>query len=131
VKDNRLLYAFIGLTLTGTIFIFLQALILTVAGVKQGNNVHRNIIKGLLYADIIQFFNRVPLGRILGRLSKDLKELDEVITAIFCSSITSLFKILSCIIITIYTSTPYAIVPIIIVAILFIKVRSVYINSQN
>ena len=101
------------------------------AGAKQGNNVHRNIIKGLLYADIIQFFNRVPLGRILSRLSKDLKELDEVITATFCSSIASIFKILSCIVITIYTSTPYTIIPIIIVAILFTKVRSVYIDSQN
>ena len=117
--------------MSGTTFIFLQALILTVAGVKQGNNVHRNIIKGLLYADIIKFFNRVPLGRILSHLSKDLNELDEVITATFCSSITSIFKIISCIVITIYTSTPYTIIPIIVVAILFTKVRSVYINSQN
>jgi ABC-type multidrug transport system fused ATPase/permease subunit len=75
-RDNRLFYIFAGLTLSSNIFIFLQALVLTFAGVRQGRNVHNNIIKGLLYADLIRFFNRVPLGRILNRLNKDLKELD-------------------------------------------------------
>jgi ATP-binding cassette, subfamily C (CFTR/MRP), member 1 len=71
--NRTLLYVFIGLTLSATVFIFLQALILTFTGVKQGQRVHSNIIKGLIYANLNKFFNRVPLGRIINRLSKDLK----------------------------------------------------------
>lgn len=130
-RDNRLFYIFAGLTLSSNIFIFLQALVLTFAGVRQGRNVHNNIIKGLLYADLIRFFNRVPLGRILNRLNKDLKELDEVISNTFCSFFTSGFKVMAAIFISIYTSTPYALIPVVIVLIIFIKIRKVYISTQN
>ena len=92
---------------------------------------HNNIIKGLLYANLIKFFNRVPLGRIMSRLSKDLKELDEVISSTFCSSLTCGFKILAAIFISVYTSTPYAIIPVVFVFIVFMKLTKVYITAQN
>jgi hypothetical protein len=47
------------------------------SGVRQGKIAHQNMIKGLLYASIPKFFDRVPTGRILNRTSKDLKEIDE------------------------------------------------------
>lgn len=130
-RDNKLFYIFVGLTLSSNVFIFFQALLLTFAGVRQGRNVHNNIIKGLLYADLIRFFNRVPLGRILNRLNKDLKELDEVITNTFCSFFTSGFKVFAAIFICIYSSTPYALIPVVLVLIIFIKIRKTYISTQN
>jgi ABC-type multidrug transport system fused ATPase/permease subunit len=93
--------------------------------------VHNNIIKGLLYASLTNFFNRVPVGRILNRLGKDLKELDESIAPNFSSFLISFFRILSAVFICIYTSTPYALIPIAFVAVIFIKVRIFYLNGQN
>lgn len=57
--------------------------------------------------------------------------MDEVISNTFCSSITTGCKILSAIVISIYTSTPYTLIPVAIVAIIFVKIRGVYIASQN
>lgn len=88
-------------------------------------------MKGLLYANLTNFFNRVPLGRILNRLSRDLKELDEVISVTFCSSLTTGFKIIASLFISIYTSTPYALIPIAVVIVIFMKVRKLYISTQN
>jgi hypothetical protein len=35
--------------------------------------VHKSMIKGLLYASLSNFYNRVPVGRIINRLTKDLR----------------------------------------------------------
>jgi hypothetical protein len=43
----------------------------------------------------------------------------------------SFFRILSAIFIAIYTSTPFAVIPIVLVAIIFIKVRFFYLAAQN
>lgn len=91
---------------------------------------HNNIVKGLLYASLSDFFNRVPVGRILNRLGKDLKELDEAIAPKFSSFLICLFRIFSAVFICIYTSTPYALIPIAIVAVVFIRVRIFYLNGQ-
>lgn len=51
----------------------LRAYILILSGVKQGRIIHKKTIKALLYASLTKFYNRVPMGRILNRLSKDLR----------------------------------------------------------
>lgn len=43
------------------------------SGAKQGQAVHRSMIKALLYASLGKFYNRVPIGRIVNRLTKDLR----------------------------------------------------------
>jgi len=40
---------------------------------QQGMTVHKSMIKGLLYASLSNFYNRVPVGRIINRLTKDLR----------------------------------------------------------
>jgi ATP-binding cassette, subfamily C (CFTR/MRP), member 1 len=129
-SNMRNLYIFIALTFSANLFIFLEAIVLLLSGVRQGREVHNNIVKGLLYASLTDFFNRVPVGRILNRLGKDLKELDESIAPNFSSFLISLFRILSAVFICIYTSTPYALIPIVLVAVVFIRVRIFYLKGQ-
>jgi ABC-type multidrug transport system fused ATPase/permease subunit len=50
-----------------------RAYILVTGGIKQGRTIHKKVIKALLYASITTFYNRVPVGRILNRMSKDLR----------------------------------------------------------
>lgn len=40
---------------------------------SQGKKVHDKLMKSLLYASLSNFFNRVPIGRIVNRLTKDLR----------------------------------------------------------
>ncbi len=70
------LYIYIALTVTSDLFIFFRAYKLVISGARQGQTVHKKMMKALLYASLGNFFNRVPVGRIINRLTKDLRELD-------------------------------------------------------
>ena len=61
-----------GLNGLAIAFIFVANTVLAVAAAKQGTVAHHSMIKGLLYAGLSDFYNRVPKGRILNRLTKDL-----------------------------------------------------------
>lgn len=67
------LWLFAGFSIGSAFFAFFRALTLVFSGVKQGGIAHKKMIKGLLYASIPEFFDRVPVGRILNRVSKDLR----------------------------------------------------------
>lgn len=62
-----------ALAVGATLFSSTRAMILVSSGLRQGRILHKKMIKSLLYAGIIRFYNRVPIGRILNRLSKDLR----------------------------------------------------------
>jgi len=51
----------------------IRAYTLITGGIKLGATSHKKIIKSLLYAPLMKFYNRVPLGRIVNRLTKDLR----------------------------------------------------------
>lgn len=70
------LYIFIGLHVSAIFFLFVTAMIVIYSGTRQSTNVHKEMIKHLLYASLGNFYNRVPTGRIVNRLTKDLRELD-------------------------------------------------------
>jgi ATP-binding cassette subfamily C (CFTR/MRP) protein 1 len=62
-----------GFTILSGIFAASRAMILIFSGIKQGSIAHKKMMKGLMYASIPEFFDRVPTGRILNRVSKDLR----------------------------------------------------------
>ncbi len=72
-KGNEYLYIFLGLSVTSSLFMLVRAYVLVIGGIKCGGRVHKKITKALLYASLTNFYNRVPLGRIVNRLSKDLR----------------------------------------------------------
>ena len=75
-KSQIYLHLYLGFAIIASMFSGIRALILVVSGIRQGRLVHKKMIKSLLYASIPRFYNRVPVGRILNRLSKDLREVD-------------------------------------------------------
>lgn len=70
------LYLYVGLSVGASFFILFRAYKLVMSSASQGYTVHKKMIKALLYASLGDFFNRVPAGRIINRLTKDLRELD-------------------------------------------------------
>jgi ABC-type multidrug transport system fused ATPase/permease subunit len=53
-----------------------RAYTLVIGGIKLGSTTHKKIIKALLYTSLNDFYNRVPTGRIINRLTKDMREVD-------------------------------------------------------
>lgn len=102
---------------------FLRAYTLVLSGFKQGEKVHKKIVQSLLYANLNEFYLRVPVGRIMNRLTKDLRELDETIGSAMGNFLTNLFSLLGTLSICIYGSTPYMIIPVVIVIFLCNKLR--------
>ena len=67
------LYLFMGLSAFGVVSIYVLNRAVVIALARQSREVHSKMIKGLLYASLSNFFNRVPTGRIMNRLTKDLR----------------------------------------------------------
>lgn len=86
--------------------------------------------KALLYASLGNFFNRVPIGRITNRLTKDLRELDEVIGFKLGNVLLSFFRLLGDLAVCVYGSTPLMLLPILFVTFLCQRVRTYYMKTQ-
>ena len=76
------------------------------------------MMKSLLYASLSNFFNRVPVGRVVNRLTKDLREIDEDIVDAMSWFVVSFFELLSTLVICIYASSVFAIIPMIIIGLI-------------
>ncbi len=72
-QGNEYLYIFLALSISSSIFMLIRAYTLVIGGIKCGTTVHKKITKALLYASLNKFYNRVPLGRIINRLTKDMR----------------------------------------------------------
>jgi ABC-type multidrug transport system fused ATPase/permease subunit len=106
-------------------------LTLVFSGIRQGTVVHKKMIQGLLYASIPEFFDRVPTGRILNRVSKDLRELDEVIGFTVGGFMMSSFMLVGILTICVYASTVYVIIPIILFLVMNYYLKAYYMKSQR
>jgi len=102
-----------------------------ISGAHQSMTVHKGMIKGLLYASLSNFYNRVPVGRIINRLSKDLTDLDETLYDNLSYTLVTGFQILSTFAICIYASSIFAIIPMLIVGYLSIRLRRYYLKTQR
>lgn len=131
VNSEWHIYLYMGLATVASFSSAIRAYILVSSGVRQGRIVHRGMIKSLLYASLVQFYNRVPVGRILNRLSKDLRELDEAIGYAVGNLLVSLFRLLAGIAMCFYASTPLIAIPCFLVGYLCMKINTYYLNAQR
>jgi ATP-binding cassette, subfamily C (CFTR/MRP), member 1 len=120
-----------SLSIFSNLFIFFRAYTLVLSGARQGEKVHKSMMKSLLYASLGNFYNRIPIGRIINRLTKDLRELDEVIGFSIGNLLVCFFNLLSTLTICIYGSTILIIIPIVIVLLISNRVRLFYMKTQR
>jgi ATP-binding cassette, subfamily C (CFTR/MRP), member 1 len=122
------LYLYIGLGLSSMIFLFIQTYSLVVSSVHQGGKVHSSILKQLLYSSYTNFFNRVPMGRILNRLGKDIRQLDETIGLSLSTCLLYFFQFLSGIILMVYSSSAYVLIPVAVICFIFYLLRRYFVT---
>lgn len=75
--------------------------------VECSENIHRSMIKSVIRAPINLFFDRVPVGRILNRFSKDLNLVDISMADTLIRYVTTIFQLIADIIICVYGGTYY------------------------
>ena len=72
-RAQSYLHLYLVFAVLASFFSGARAFILVGSGIRLGRIIQKKMMKSLLYASITKFYNRVPIGRILNRLSKDLK----------------------------------------------------------
>lgn len=93
---------------------FLRNLLVAYTSPKMSNRIHEAMISNLLFASLNEFFDRVPLGRIFNRLSKDLNSVDSNIPSFFQNALVFVFFLLTNTIIILYVAPIYIFLPVII-----------------
>lgn len=111
------------------LFILVHTIINAISSAKQSKFVHDKVTKSLLYASLSNFFNRVPVGRILNRLTRDLREVDEDIADAMSWVIISFFELLSTLTICIYASSVFAVIPMVIIGLISNEFRKYYMKA--
>jgi ATP-binding cassette subfamily C (CFTR/MRP) protein 1 len=112
-SDSYYLNYYIIIGVFYAFFAFIRALILAFASPKMSAFIHESMITNLLFSPLNEFFDRVPLGRILNRLSKDLNSVDANLSVFLSNALAFIFFLLTSLIIIMYCSSIWIFVPII------------------
>ena len=75
-KDHFYLSIYLTLALTYGFFSLLRAAFLCCKNIQVSRKLHYLMMRSLFLSSLNEFFERVPTGRILNRLSKDLAVVD-------------------------------------------------------
>ena len=112
-------------------FAFFRALVFAFSNVKMSSYIHKEMISNLLFSSLNEFFDRVPLGRILNRLSKDLNAVDSNFPSVFGNVLVFSFLLLGNIIVIVYCSVVWVLIPILIYLISCYYLKSYYMKPQR
>lgn len=113
------------------IFAFIRAVICLSGSVRESRITHREMISALIFAPLNEFFERVPLGRILNIVSKDLQVLDAEIGYTIGSFMVYVFSTIGDTSLCVYSSSIYVLIPIFLFLFICKVMRSYYMNAQR
>lgn len=113
------------------IFAFFRAFIFSFSNVRMSKHMHKEMISNLLFSSLNEFFDRVPLGRILNRLSKDLNVVDANFPSVTGNVLVFLFFLIGNTIIIVYCSTVWVLFPILIYVVCCYYLKNYYMKPQR
>ncbi len=99
--------------------------------ISAARKIHRDMAINILYAPLNEFFDRVPIGRIINRFSKDLVNIDERIGFTLNSFFVCFFFFLGDLLICVYTTTIYMLGAVVLFAFGAIYVQKLYMNVNR
>jgi ABC-type multidrug transport system fused ATPase/permease subunit len=91
------------------LFVAIRASILYYSAFITSRKIHQNMVSCLLFAPLNEFFDRIPLGRILNRFTKDIDCMDNEIMWAYTFLSLAIMNIINTTIINMYSSTIYSI----------------------
>lgn len=91
-----------------------RAAMILVKAVSSSQNIHQKMLWSVIRASLPNFFDRVPIGRLLNRFSKDLNQVDVVIPPLLGSAMVAAYFLLGDMVVCIFAGS-YFVLPLIIV----------------
>lgn len=113
------------------LFAFFRALIMAISSPKMSSVIHESMITNLLFSSLNEFFDRVPLGRILNRLSKDLNSVDSTVPYLFANYLVFFFFMLCNILVILYCTSVWIMVPISLFLISIYMLKNYYMKPNR
>ncbi len=101
------LKVYAALSIAYVLFNVIRSAATLLKSIQCSENIHISMIKSIIRAPINLFFDRVPIGRILNRFSKDLNLVDMSMADTFIRFVTTIFQLIADIIICVYGGTYY------------------------
>lgn len=95
------------LALSFALFCLIRALMLLLQSLKCSRTMHNDMIARIIRAPVNLFFDRVPIGRLLNRFSKDLTTIDNYIAVTFGSTLVCIFSVLADIVVCLIAGSFY------------------------
>lgn len=122
-------YVVLGV-LYGT-FAFFRSLLVSFSSPKMSYYIHEVMISNLLFSSLNEFFDRVPLGRIFNRLSKDLNSVDANLPNYFSNALVFTFFLATNIVVICFIAPLYVFIPVIVVYLLCCHFLKVYYSKPS
>ncbi|XP_053672965.1 ATP-binding cassette sub-family C member 10 [Anopheles nili] len=111
-----------GLAIGNSLLTLVRAFIFAFAGLKAAKYIHDRLLNSVLYTKL-QFFDVVPLGRILNRFSSDVYAVDDTLPFIMNILLAQFFGLLGALLISLY-AMPW-------LGLLIIPLVPIYLSLQN
>ncbi|CAD8105461.1 unnamed protein product [Paramecium primaurelia] len=131
IDNYKYLEVYFYFSLGQGIFAFLRPLLLVSAGTRTSDKIHTRMINCLLYAPQCSFFERVPLGRILNRLTKDQNSLDSEVYWGLSWFFVSMSLLIANLTIYVYSSTAYMLIPLFFYFCLCWWIQQLYVTASR
>lgn len=103
-----------SLSISYGLLAFIRSWVFVLKNADSANALHNKMASCLIYAPLCQFFERVPLGRILNRLTKDQNVLDSEIMWSINWMLVQVFLLMANTFLNVFTSSYYVLIPIVI-----------------
>ena len=131
--QNHLFYLeiYLILALVYGFFSLARAAILCYSNLKVSRKLHYFIMRSLLFAPLNEFFERVPAGRILNRISKDINVVDGDIPFSIGNFLVYVFYFIGDLIFCVYSTTFYIIIPIVVFFLICFYIQKKYMNVNR
>lgn len=129
ITDYSMDFWAFGYVIIGVVYgllAFFRALLVGHSSPKMSLFIHESMISNLLFSPLTEFFDRVPLGRIFNRLSKDLSSVDLNVSNFFSNSSVFAFFLGSNIIVISVVTPIYVFWPVILVYLVICHFLRIY-----
>lgn len=110
---------------------FFRQYIVNLRSYYLSKNLHSVVIKNLLYSGINEFYDVIPIGRILNRLTRDLTILDTDMPYKLATFMVSMFMSAGLLFMIVYSTSWVLLIPIFIFILLCNYVRILYMNANR
>ncbi|XP_058124847.1 ATP-binding cassette sub-family C member 10 [Anopheles ziemanni] len=111
-----------GLAVGNSFLTLLRAFLFALAGLKAAKAIHDRLLNSVVYTKL-QFFDIVPLGRILNRFSSDVYTVDDTLPFILNILLAQFFGLLGALLISLY-AMPW-------LGLLVVPLVPIYLTLQN